>query len=63
MNEALNRDLEVAKRFVVQDHTLEHWAKTDPERLEKMCENEFDEQVRTHMTLVYSHYCMGNLDE
>ena len=59
----INRDIEVAKRVVVQDHTLEHWAKTNPNKLEKMFEVEFDEQLREHMVLVYRHFCMGGVDD
>lgn len=51
----------IAEQVVVHDKPLLEWAKSNPTKLEKMFEHEFDETLREQMVLVYRHYCMGGI--
>ena len=47
----------------VQGKTLKEWATTNPEKLEVMIENQFDEELREQMTAVYAHYNLQQINE
>lgn len=51
----------IAEQVVVQDKPLIEWAKSNPVRLEKMYEHEFNDELRAQMLLVYREYCMGGI--
>lgn len=52
--------LEEAEKLIKFDKTLLEWANTDPWKLEKMIEHEFDEDIREAMTMVYRVHVMGH---
>lgn len=54
--------LEEAEKVEVNGKPLIEWAKSNPVRLEKMFEHEFNETLREQMLLVYREYCMGGIN-
>ena len=51
----------IAEQVVVQGKPLLEWAKSEPVKLEKMFEHEFNSELRAQMLIVYRHYCMGGV--
>ena len=56
-------DLKEAEQIEVNGKTLVEWAKTNPTKLEKMFEHEFDETLRDQMIMVYREHCMGGMSD
>jgi hypothetical protein len=59
----MSEQLKEAEQVEVNGKTLKDWAKTEPVRLEKMFEHEFDEKLRAQMLIVYREYCMGGMSD
>lgn len=53
-------DIQDAEKIVKNGKTLLEWAKTDPLKLEKILENEFDKDTQEAITLVYRVHVMGH---
>jgi hypothetical protein len=51
--------LEKIEKIEINGKSLLDWAKTDPHRLEKMSEQEFNKELREAMVYIYRIHVMG----